>query len=208
MKITRKKILSIFILLLFSGSIIGIAVETFLMPNNNNNSMTENVVFETSLGNFEVILNREKAPTTVANFVNYVNAGFFDGLCFHRVIKDFMIQAGGFYPNATFKQPGDPIQIESANGLKNVKGAIAMARSSDPNSATSQFFINTVDNPSLDYPSFDGYGYTVFGMVTEGIEVVEAIESVATHTRETPFGDLADWPIEPVIIIKAYMKEN
>lgn len=208
MKLTRRKILSIFILLLFSGSIIGIAVETFLMPNNNNNSMTETVVFETSLGNIEVLLNREKAPTTVANFVNYVNAGFFDGLCFHRVIKGFMIQAGGFYPNATFKRPGDPIQIESANGLKNVKGAIAMARSSDPNSATSQFFINTVPNPSLDYPSFDGYGYTVFGMLTEGIEVVEAIESVATHTRETPIGDLIDWPIEQVIIIKAYMKEN
>ncbi len=146
--------------------------------------------------------------TTVTNFENYVKSGFYNGLCFHRIISGFMIQAGGFYPNATYKPAGDPIQIESANGLKNVKGTIAMARSSDPNSATSQFYINTADNPSLDYPSFDGYGYTVFGTVTEGIDVVEAIESVATDTRSTPYGDMQDWPLDEVVIIRAYMKEG
>jgi cyclophilin family peptidyl-prolyl cis-trans isomerase len=170
--------------------------------------MTDIVVMETSKGTIEIALNREKAPITVENFVNYAKDGFFDGLCFHRVIKGFMIQGGGFYPNSTFKQSGDPIQIESNNGLKNLKGTIAMARSSEPNSATSQFFINTVDNPNLDYPSFDGYGYTVFGTVIEGLEVVEDIEKVATDTNDTPYGPMADWPIEPVEIIKVYMKEN
>jgi len=92
------------------------------------------------------------------------------------------------------------------NGLKNVRGAIAMARSSDPNSATSQFFINTVNNDNLDYPSFDGYGYTVFGLVISGMEVVDAIEEVATDVRDTPYGAMSDWPIEDIIIISAYMK--
>jgi cyclophilin family peptidyl-prolyl cis-trans isomerase len=119
-----------------------------------------------------------------------------------------MVQGGGFYTNSTFKQPGDPIQIESSNGLKNLKGTIAMARSSDPNSATSQFFINTVDNVSLDYPSFDGYGYTVFGSVIEGLEVVEKIEKVETDTKDTPYGPMDDWPVETVEIIRAYLKEN
>jgi len=206
MKLTRKKVLSIFILFLFSGSIFSLAASMFMQPSNNNPSTAEVVVMETSLGTIEIALNREKAPITVENFVNYVNAGFFDGLCFHRVIPEFMIQGGGFYPNSTYKQAGDPIQIESTNGLKNLKGTIAMARSSDPNSATSQFYINTVDNADLDYPSFDGYGYTVFGTVTEGLDVIEAIERVATDMKDTPYGTLPDWPIEPVEIIRVYMK--
>ena len=206
MKLTRKKVLSIFILFLFSGSIFSLAASMFMQPSNNNPSTAEVVVMETSLGTIEIALNREKAPITVENFVNYVNEGFFDGLCFHRVIPEFMIQGGGFYPNSTYKQAGDPIQIESTNGLKNLKGTIAMARSSDPNSATSQFYINTVDNADLDYPSFDGYGYTVFGTVTEGLDVVEAIERVATDMKDTPYGTLPDWPIEPVEIIRVYMK--
>ena len=177
-----------------------------MQPSNNNSNMTDIVVMETSLGTIEIALDKQKAPITVDNFVNYVNAGFFDGLCFHRIIQGFMIQGGGFYTNSTYKQAGDPIQIESTNGLKNLKGTIAMARSSDPNSATSQFFINTVDNSNLDYPSFDGYGYTVFGTVTEGLDVVEEIEKVSTDTRDTPYGPMPDWPIEPVEIIRAYMK--
>ena len=208
MKLTRKKVLSIFVLFLFSGSILSFAASIFMQPSNNNTSMTDVVVMETSMGTIEIELNRGKAPITVENFVGYVEDGFFDGLCFHRVIDGFMIQGGGFYPNSTYKQAGNPIQIESANGLKNLKGTIAMARSSDPNSATSQFYINTVDNPSLDYPSFDGYGYTVFGTVTEGLDVVEAIGKVATDTLETPYGDMPDWPIEPVEIIRVYMKED
>jgi peptidyl-prolyl cis-trans isomerase A (cyclophilin A) len=208
MRLTRKKVLSIFILLLFSGSILGIAAEIFLLPKNNDSTMAEIAVLETSKGIIEIELNRAKAPTTVTNFVNYVNEGFYNGLCFHRVIKDFIIQSGGFYPNSSIKRSGDPIQIESANGLKNIKGTIAMARSSEPNSATSQFYINTVDNPSLDYPSFDGYGYTVFGKVIEGYEVVKTIESVTVVTQETQFGEMSDWPLEPIIIIRAYMKDN
>jgi peptidyl-prolyl cis-trans isomerase A (cyclophilin A) len=206
MKLTRKKVISIFVLFLFSGSILSLVANMFMQPSNNEPSLTEVVVMETSLGTIEIAMNREKAPITVENFVNYVNAGFFDGLCFHRIIRGFMIQGGGFYTNSTYKQAGDPIQIESTNGLKNLKGTIAMARSSDPNSATSQFFINTVDNSNLDYPSFDGYGYTVFGTVTEGLDVVEEIEKVSTDTRDTPYGPMPDWPIEPVEIIRAYMK--
>ncbi len=208
MKLTRKKVLSIFILFLFLGSILSLAANIFMQPSNNNPNMTEVIVMETSLGTIEIALNKQKAPITVENFVNYVNDGFFDGLCFHRVIQGFMIQGGGFYTNSTYKQAGDPIQIESTNGLKNLRGTIAMARSSDPNSATSQFFINTVDNANLDYPSFDGYGYAVFGTVIEGLDVVEAIEKVATDTKDTPYGSMPDWPIEPVEIIRAYLKED
>lgn len=208
MKLTRKKVLSIFILFLFSGSILSLAANIFMQPSNNNPNMTEVVVMETSKGTIEIALDRQKAPITVENFVNYVNEGFYDGLCFHRVISTFMIQGGGFYPNSTYKQAGDPIQIESTNGLKNLRGTIAMARSSDPNSATSQFYINVKNNPDLDYPSFDGYGYTVFGTVVSGLDVVDEIKNVATDTKDTPYGAMDDWPIEPVEIIRAYLKED
>jgi len=206
MKLTRKKVLSIFILFLFSGSILSLAANIFMQPSNNNPNMTEVVVMETSKGTIEIALDRQKAPITVENFVNYVNEGFYDGLCFHRIISTFMIQGGGFYPNATYKQAGDPIQIESNNGLKNLRGTIAMARSSDPNSATSQFYINVKDNPDLDYPSFDGYGYTVFGTVVNGLDVVDEIKNVETDAIDTPYGPMNDWPIEPVEIIRVYRK--
>lgn len=165
------------------------------------------VVMETCKGNIELELDAAKAPITVENFVNYVKQGFFDGLCFHRVIRGFMIQGGGFTHEGNEKKSGAPIRIESKNGLKNKKGTIAMARTSNPNSATSQFFINTVDNRNLDYPSFDGYGYTVFGKVISGIDAVMAIESVSTCTKMTPMGPMQDWPKEPVEIVKAYLKE-
>ncbi len=168
--------------------------------------MTDIVVMETSKGPIEIELNRGRAPVTVKNFVQYVNDGFFNGLCFHRVIKSFMIQGGGFTPLGEHKKTRDPIQIESRNGLKNARGSIAMARTNNPDSATSQFFINTVNNDNLDYPSFDGYGYTVFGLVISGMEVVDAIEEVATDVRDTPYGAMSDWPIEDIIIISAYMK--
>ena len=207
MKLTQKKILSVFMLLLFSGSILGMALDVIFKPNNTND-VTDTVILETSKGTIEIKLNSEKAPSTVANFENYVKIGFYDGLCFHRVMKDFVIQAGGFYANGTIKFPGNPIQIESSNGLKNLKGTIAMARGSDPNSATSQFYINIVDNPSLDYPSFDGYGYTVFGTVISGLDVVETIAEIPTGNMETQAGVMSDWPSEPVVIIRAYMKEG
>lgn len=204
MKFNRKTIISIFLMFLFGGSIFLTAADILLRPRQQ--TEVEIVVMETSLGTIEIELNRNKAPITVENFVNYVEDGYFDGLCFHRIIKGFMIQGGGLDSTGEYRETRAPIAIESQNGLKNVRGAIAMARSSDPNSATSQFFINTVNNDNLDYPSFDGYGYTVFGLVISGMEVVDAIEAVATDTRDTPYGAMIDWPIEDIVIISAYMK--
>lgn len=154
------------------------------------------VTIETSKGSIELELDAAKAPITVANFVSYVKKGHYDGLIFHRVIPGFMIQGGGFTADMSQKSVDAPIKIESKNGLKNARGTIAMARTSDPNSATSQFFINHKDNANLDYPSFDGFGYTVFGKTTKGLEVVDAIAAVAT-TRKGPHGDV---PVEPVTI--------
>ena len=168
--------------------------------------MSDIVMMETSKGTIEIELNRGKAPITVKNFVQYVNDEFFKGLCFHRVIKRFMIQGGGFTAEGKPRATRDNIQIESRNGLKNEKGTIAMARTSDPDSASSQFFINTVDNANLNYPSFDGHGYTVFGKVISGMEVVEEIENSATGTKMTPHGPMQDWPNVDVVIVKATMK--
>jgi cyclophilin family peptidyl-prolyl cis-trans isomerase len=208
MKINKKKAISIFILMLFLVSTIGLAADIFMRRSNKNPNMSGIVIIETNKGNIEIELNGEKAPITVENFVNYVNEGFYDGLCFHRVKPGFVIQGGGFYPNGEYNPPNNPIKIESDNGLKNLKGTIAMARSSEPDSATSQFYINTVDNPDLDYPSFDGYGYTVFGEVIAGMDVVEQIEAIQTGIKETPYGSMADWPTDPVEIIRAYMKDE
>lgn len=158
--------------------------------------MTPTVVMETSLGTIEIELNKEKAPITVANFEKYVKEGFFDGLCFHRVIKGFMIQGGGFTPDGTSKDSGDPIKIESMNGLKNKKGTIAMARTSNPNSATSQFFINLTDNDFLNFAGPANPGYAVFGKVTEGIETIDEIAKVKTGRK----GMHDDVPKEPVTI--------
>ena len=138
---------------------------------------------------------------TVANFLTYVNDGFYAGTIFHRVIGTFMIQGGGFTEdlykgNLRTKSGNAPVAIESQNGLKNDKGWVAMARTSDPNSATSQFFINTVDNDSLNYPSFDGHGYAVFGKVIEGMDVVAKIAAVGTGT----VGPLQDVPDEVIKI--------
>ena len=204
MKFNRKTIISIFLMFLFGGSIFLTAADILLRPRQQ--TEVEIIVMETSLGPIEIELNRAKAPITVENFVKYVEDGYYDGLCFHRIIRGFMIQGGGLDSTGEYRETRDPIAIESQNGLKNVRGAIAMARSSDPNSATSQFFINTVNNDNLDYPSFDGYGYTVFGLVISGMEVVDAIEGVATDARDTPYGAMSDWPIEDIIIISAYLK--
>jgi len=198
MKFNRKTIISIFLMFLFGGSIFLTAADILFRPRQQ--TEVEIIVMETSLGPIEIELNRAKAPITVENFVKYVEDGYYDGLCFHRIIRGFMIQGGGLDSTGEYRETRDPI------GLKNVRGAIAMARSSDPNSATSQFFINTVNNDNLDYPSFDGYGYTVFGLVISGMEVVDAIEEVATDVRDTPYGAMSDWPIEDIIIISAYMK--
>lgn len=161
------------------------------------------MVLETTMGTIKVKLDSEKAPITVENIVAYVNDGFYDGLIFHRVIPDFMIQGGGFLPGMQRKEPGRAsIKNEGKNGLKNERGTIAMARTSDPDSATSQFFINHKANAMLDYPSPDGNGYAVFGKVVEGMDVVDVIAAVDTASK----ADHGDVPVENVIITRAYME--
>ena len=159
------------------------------------------VQLTTNHGVITLALNEEKAPKTVANFKSYVEAGHYDGTIFHRVIKNFMIQGGGMEPGMNQKATQAPIENEAANGLKNKRGSIAMARTSDPHSATAQFFINTVDNDFLDFksPSGQGWGYCVFGEVTEGMDVVDKIRSVATGNK----GFHQDVPKEDVVIEKA-----
>ncbi|QDS85870.1 Peptidyl-prolyl cis-trans isomerase cyp18 [Rosistilla oblonga] len=158
------------------------------------------VDMKTSMGPIQIEMYPDKAPETVKNFVNYANKGFYDGTIFHRVIDGFMIQGGGFTPNMQEKETGAMIQNESANGLKNEKYTIAMARTPNPHSATSQFFINTgTDNGFLDRANArDGFGYCVFGKVTKGTEIVDAIGKVATG-NVGPHGDV---PRTPVIIEK------
>lgn len=154
------------------------------------------VRIETSRGTIVVELNPQAAPITVENFLAYVNEGFYDGTIFHRVIPNFMIQGGGLTPDMRQKPTRGGIRNESRNGLKNLRGAIAMARTAAPDSATAQFFINHRDNPNLDYPNPDGVGYAVFGRVVEGMDVVDAIAQVPTHT----VGMHANVPVDPVII--------
>lgn len=161
------------------------------------------VVLKTSLGDITIELNAEKAPISVKNFLEYVDAGFYDGTIFHRVIPDFMIQGGGMTPDMKQKATRDSITNEADNGLKNLHGTIAMARTRDVNSATAQFFINLVDNGFLDHSSHD-FGYAVFGKVVDGLEVVEKIGGVKT-TRN--WGQ-ADIPAEAILINSAQRVEN
>jgi peptidyl-prolyl cis-trans isomerase B (cyclophilin B) len=159
------------------------------------------VRLETSLGDIVIELNSAKAPLSTANFKNYVKSGFYDGTIFHRTIRDFMIQGGGFTPEMKQKHTQAAIRNEADNKLSNKKYTIAMARTSDPHSATAQFFINVKDNPFLDHkaPSGDGWGYTVFGKVIQGTEVVDRIVRVKTGNK----AGHQDVPLEPVVIIKA-----
>jgi len=204
MKLNRKTAMTLVVLFLFSSSAFILAVNTlFKKP-----AAKEIAVLETSLGVIEIELDRDRAPVTVENFVRYVEEGFYDGLVFHRVVEGFMIQGGGFQPDGTWREGHSPIRSEAGNGLKNERGTIAMARSSDPDTATSQFYINTVDNPGLDYPNPDGYGYAVFGKVFEGMDVVDAIESAPTGDKATPYGAISDWPVTDIVIVRAYLKEG
>jgi peptidyl-prolyl cis-trans isomerase A (cyclophilin A) len=157
------------------------------------------VALETSEGRIVIELAPKEAPKTVDNFLAYVKSGHYDGTVFHRVIPTFMIQGGGFGPDMAERSTRPPIPIESKNGLKNARGTVAMARRGDPNSATAQFFINVVDNASLDYPSFDGHGYAVFGKVVEGMDVVDKIKAVPTGNR----GRYQNVPLTPVTIKSA-----
>lgn len=159
------------------------------------------VRLETTKGDIVLELDRAKAPKTVDNFLSLVNSGFYEGTIFHRVIKGFMIQGGGLTEDMKQKAANTPIQNEADNSLKNLRGTIAMARTQDPHSATSQFFINTVDNAFLDFSSktLSGWGYCVFGRVVEGMDAVDAIESFPTTTS----GMYSDVPVSPIVIKKA-----
>lgn len=160
------------------------------------------VSLETSAGTIVVELDTGQAPKTVDNFLHYVGDGFYDGTIFHRVIDNFMIQGGGFDQNFQPKATRPPVPNEARNGLKNVRGTLAMARTSDPHSATAQFFINVKDNPSLDYPKPDGWGYAVFGKVVEGMDVVDKIRQVPTGAGG-PGNRFQNVPQTPVVIYKA-----
>ncbi|MCL1985214.1 MAG: peptidylprolyl isomerase [Betaproteobacteria bacterium] len=159
------------------------------------------VRLETSLGDIVIELDSAKAPLTTTNFKNYVKSGFYDGTIFHRVIRNFMIQGGGFMPEMKEKRTQAAIRNEADNRLGNKKYTIAMARTNDPHSATAQFFINVKDNPFLDYKASSGndWGYAVFGKVIQGMDVVDRIAQVKTGNR----AGYQDVPLEPVIIIKA-----
>jgi len=164
------------------------------------------VELQTSMGNIRIALHADKAPKTVENFLAYVREGHFDGTIFHRVINGFMIQGGGFDERMKQKPTRDPIENEANNGLKNKAYTLAMARTSDPHSASAQFFINVVDNDFLDFsaPDESGWGYAVFAEVTEGKDVVDAIKGVKTGSK----GFHQDVPLEPVVIQKAVVTEE
>lgn len=160
------------------------------------------VTVETSMGSFTMELFKEKAPITVNNFLKYVREGFYDGLTFHRVIKNFMIQGGGLDENLQPKKTRFAIKNEATNGLSNRRGTVAMARTAVVDSATSQFFVNVVDNPFLDHKGKrpEDFGYAVFGEVVEGMDVVDAIREVKTGSQ----GGHTDVPLEPVVILRAF----
>lgn len=163
------------------------------------------VILETDMGNIEIELDPVRAPITVANFLTYVDERHYDGTVFHRVIPEFMIQGGGFDADDAERPTHEPIRNEADNGLKNLRGTIAMARTSAPHSATAQFFINVVDNTGLDFTakSLQGWGYTVFGKVTTGMDVADAIVAVPTGAR----GKFTqDAPLTPVVIKSAHRR--
>lgn len=163
------------------------------------------VILDTTLGSIIIELYHDEAPISVANFLQYVDSGFYNGTIFHRVIPGFMIQGGGFNQDMAEKQTVSPIKNEAGNGLSNLRGTVAMARTSVVDSATSQFFINTVDNLFLNHQddSQEGYGYCVFGKVTEGMEIVDQIQKVTTGS----LGYFQDVPTEPVIIKSAHRND-
>jgi cyclophilin family peptidyl-prolyl cis-trans isomerase len=188
MKTTLASALIIFSILIFTGSVIA-------------EDINPKVVLETSKGKIVLELFPDNAPETVKNFLNYVDAKFYDGMIFHRVIPNFMIQGGGFTTDMKRKTTQAPIKNEADKGLKNDRGTIAMARTGDPHSATAQFFINSKNNDSLNYRSKtqQGWGYAAFGKVVEGMKTVDAISAVKTKTS----GGFRDVPAEPVVITSA-----
>lgn len=163
------------------------------------------ILLATTFGNITLELDAAKAPQSVDNFVQYVNEGHYDGTVFHRVIDGFMVQGGGFTPDMVQKKTRAPVRNEADNGLSNRRGTVAMARTSDPHSATAQFFINTVDNRFLDHtsPTPQGWGYTVFGRVVGGMDVVDRIGKARTGERHVQGYPVPDIPLTPIVITKA-----
>jgi len=200
MKLNKKTVLSFFMIAMFLGSTLISLGDMFWGGKKNMDTV---VVLMTTMGNIEIKLAIEEAPITTDNFLGYVESDYYDETVFHRVMSGFMIQGGGFIGSGKQKIAGDPIVLESNNGLLNKRGTIAMARTTDPDSATSQFFINLIDNDFLDYTSTND-GYAVFGEVVEGMDVVDAIGNVKTAT----FGLYENWPEEDVVILGAYVKDN
>jgi cyclophilin family peptidyl-prolyl cis-trans isomerase len=199
-------------MLILLGIVVVIVVAiagVLLLVNNDTNDDTNGInkdltaIINTSMGTITVDLYENKTPNTVNNFVDYANNGFYDGLVFHRVIDGFMIQGGGFYPDGTKKQTDDPIDLEIHPDARHVDGAIAMARTSNPDSATSQFFIDDGAQPSLEPGGVDPNGYAVFGVVTDGMEVVRSISAVDTTSK---YGR-QDWPVNDVIINSVTIEE-
>ncbi|WP_201022835.1 peptidylprolyl isomerase [Thiomicrospira sp. WB1] len=156
------------------------------------------VTFETTLGNITVELDHENAPIGAANFLKYAEDGFFNGTIFHRIIPGFMVQGGGMLPGMEQKPTGEPIQNEADNGLKNVRGSLSYARTMDPHSATTQFFMNLVDNDFLDHTGKDmqGWGYAVFGRITDGLDVIDEMAKVDTTSRRGH----QDVPVDDIVI--------
>ncbi len=180
--------------------VMGIIVGVFAMTMAGTGDAQKNptVLMKTSMGDIKIELDAEKAPISVENFLSYAKEGFYNGTIFHRVIEGFMIQGGGITQGMDSKQTKPPIQNEAGNGLKNLRGTLAMARTNDIHSATGQFFINVVDNAVLDHQDTSprGFGYAVFGRVTEGMEVVDRIKAVETTTK----GHFQDVPTKEVVI--------
>ncbi|WP_024850894.1 peptidylprolyl isomerase [Hydrogenovibrio kuenenii] len=164
------------------------------------------VTFKTNMGDITVEVDYENAPIGAENFVHYAMEGFYNGTIFHRIIPGFMVQGGGMLPGMEEKPAGDPIENEADNGLKNVRGALSYARTMDPNSATTQFFMNLVDNAFLDHRSKDtnGWGYAVFGNIIEGMDVLDAMAKVETTSRRGH----QDVPVEDIVIEKTIVKED
>lgn len=160
--------------------------------------MSTQVIFETTLGNITIEVDYDNAPIGAENFVHYAMDGFYNSTIFHRIIPGFMVQGGGMLPGMEEKQSGDPIENEADNGLKNVRGALSYARTMDPNSATTQFFMNLVDNDFLDFRSKDmnGWGYAVFGKIVDGIEVIDEMAKVETTSRRGH----QNVPVEDIVI--------
>jgi len=170
------------------------------------NAMTTQIIFETSMGDITIEVDPEKAPIGAENFVHYAMEGYYNGTIFHRIIPGFMVQGGGMLPGMEEKPAGDPIENEADNDLKNVRGSLSYARTMDPHSATTQFFMNLVDNDFLDHRSKDmnGWGYAVFGQIVKGLDVIDEMAKVKTTSRRGH----QDVPVEDIIIEKTRVIES